>query len=109
MAQAIIEQRISTLQHVLRSARLLQRLDLPSDRTGLGSMVRVRDLDTGDQCELTLVGAPETNPSRDLISVDCPLCAALSGRSEGERVVVRVAAGVATYEILSFRPVELDD
>lgn len=106
-AQAVVEQRIAELRKVLGTARLLQSVDLCCDTTGLGSMVRVRDLESEEEWEFTLVSSPETDPERDLISVDCPLGGALFGRRPGETVMVETPAGRSCYQILSLRPVEL--
>lgn len=106
-AQALIECRIVELRTLLGTARILGANDVPPDVTGLGTMVRVQDLDAAEEWEFTLVSSPEADPEEDRISIDCPLGEALLGCRTGETVTLDTPAGPARYRIVSLRPAEL--
>ncbi len=101
--QAFLEGRISELKNILKSAVVIDESEIPTDQVGIGSVVRVRDLDTGEEMEFTLVGSYEADPLEDRISNESPIGEALLGRRVGDTVEARVPAGRVRYEILSIR------
>lgn len=98
--QAFIEGRIATLEKTLRNARVLDENDLDGSRVHLGSKVRVRDLDSSEELEFTIVGSLESDPLNDRISNESPVGRALLDQPQGAIVEVLVPAGVIRYEIL---------
>jgi transcription elongation factor GreA len=46
--QALLEHRIARLKEQLRSARVINQKDIPTDVVSVGSRVRVKDVDHGD-------------------------------------------------------------
>lgn len=101
--QAFVEGRIRDLQAILQMARILEDEDIPTDRVGIGSVVTVCDIDSGDEWEFTLVGSVESDPDNDLISDESPIGEALLHKHVGEEVVVNVPAGKIRYRIKSIR------
>lgn len=101
--QAFVEGRIEELRQILGSARVIEDEDVLTDRVGVGSIVRVKDLETQDEWEWTLVGTFEANPAEDRISNESPVGQALIGKRVAEAAVVQIPAGVAKYEILNIR------
>ena len=74
----------------------------PSDgRAAIGSVVRVRDIDTGDVFEHQLVGPIEGDPTNGRISIAAPIGCALIGRPRGAQVEVATPRGGVTLEVLS--------
>jgi len=65
--------------------------------------VAVRDLDTEDEEEFTLVGAGEEDYAAGKILVTSPLAQGLVGKKPGERVEIQVPMGTMRFEILSIR------
>jgi transcription elongation factor GreA len=61
--------------------------------------VRLRDLDSGRQREITLVGSFEADPLQDRISIVSPLGEALLGKSVGDVVEVQTPKGLVRYQI----------
>lgn len=101
--QALVESQISELRRVLQIAHVLTEEDIPTDYVGLGSIVKMTNIDTGDTWEFTLVGSVEADPDNDLISDESPIGEALVGRKVGEVVSINVPNGVVRYRIDSIR------
>ncbi len=70
-------------------------------KVGIGSLVTVRDMSSGDEFSYRIVGSQEANPMAGRISDDSPFGRGLFGHGEGEVVDVEAPAGVLKYQILS--------
>lgn len=101
--QAFLEGRIAELKNILVSAVVIEDSEVPTDEVGVGSVVTVRDLDSGDEWEFTVVGSFEADPDEDRISYQSPIGDALFGQKVGDRVEISVPAGTLRYEIVSIR------
>jgi len=99
--QAFVEGRIEELRQILASARVVENEDVLTDQVGIGSVVEVKDLETGDIWKFTIVGTFEADPSEDRISNESPVGQALMGKRVGEVAVIDIPAGKARYEIVS--------
>jgi transcription elongation factor GreA len=73
------------------------------ETVGVGSRVRVRDLD--EEFDLSLVRPDEADPFAGLVSAASPLGRALHGRTAGDRVTVRAPGGVREVLVLSVGPI----
>ncbi|MBM3471097.1 MAG: transcription elongation factor GreA [Armatimonadetes bacterium] len=98
--QAFVEGRILQLEHMVRSARVIDSSAAAGDAVSVGATVRLKDLATGAELRYTIVGSPEADPLLDLISNESPVGEALIGRKKGETVQIRVPAGEIRYKIL---------
>jgi transcription elongation factor GreA len=98
--QAALERRIASLEAELASARIADgnRVD---GVAGIGTSVRVRDLDTDETFDFELVGAIEADSSEGKISVAAPVARALAGRQAGALVEVETPRGRARLELLA--------
>lgn len=97
--QAQLERRIAVLEGHLSAARIAE-----PDRhgvAGIGSRLRLRDLETGELVEYTLVGAIEANPGQGRVSVDAPVGRALIAATAGEVVTVACPGGKLRFEVIS--------
>ncbi len=101
--QAFVEGRIEELREIVATARVIDDLDVQTDTVGIGSIVRVRDAETNDDWEWTIVGTFEANPAEDRISNESPVGEALMGKKVGDIAFVEIPAGIAKYEILNIR------
>jgi len=96
--QAQLERRIATLEAQLAIAEIAP---LPPDgRAAIGSMIRVRDIATGEVFEHQLVGPIEGDLARGLISTAAPIGRALVGQHPGARIEVATPRGPTALEIL---------
>ncbi|MCC6403823.1 MAG: transcription elongation factor GreA [Fimbriimonadaceae bacterium] len=97
--QKRLESRIAELEKVLQIARVMEA---PSGDGGahLGSKVTIKDLEWGDKLTIELVGAFESDPLADRISVASPLGSALMGKRAGDKVQVVTPNGTQNYEVI---------
>jgi transcription elongation factor GreA len=99
--QAMTEKRIADIEHMLRSASILEEDEIAREPgvVGLGSTVVV-DFDGEDE-RYTIVGAIEARPAEGLISNESPIGKALIGKRTGERAVVAAPGGETSLTIKS--------
>lgn len=99
-ALALNEKRVAELEDKLSRARILDKLDLPRDKVTIGATVKVKDLDSGEELEYTLVSGLEADPSQNKISFSSPIGKGLMLRKLNETVEINVPAGVLRYKVL---------
>jgi len=98
--QAYIEGKIAQIEAMLKNARVIDEEDVSTEKVSIGSKVRLRDLDTNEESEFTIVGSTEANPLESKISNESPIGSALMGRKKGETVEVTVPDGILRFKIL---------
>jgi transcription elongation factor GreA len=98
--QAQIEGRIETLQYLLANATIVEK-PRSDGEVGVGSVVRLRDVTSGEEVSYHIVGAEEADPAEQRISNQSPLGEALLGHVGGDTVKVRTPGGLRTYVIVS--------
>lgn len=98
--QAFIEGRIHALEKMLRNSRVVDEDEIATDVVGIGTRVRVKDLEYDEEYEYTIVGSAEADPSQYKISNESPVGRALLGQKVGSVVEVNVPAGIVRLEIL---------
>lgn len=101
--QAFVEGRIEELKQILAVARVIEEEEVDTNTVGIGSTVRVRDLDSGDEWEWFIVSTIEADPAEDRISDESPVGQSLVRKKVGDIAVIEVPAGRAKYEILDIR------
>jgi transcription elongation factor GreA len=99
--QARLERRIIVLEAQLAATEI--GVPAADGAAGVGSFVRVRDLQTGEVDEYELVGAIESNVGRGRVSTGAPVGRALVDRRAGAVVEVETPCGTLALEILSVR------
>ncbi|MGH7506623.1 MAG: GreA/GreB family elongation factor [Longimicrobiales bacterium] len=90
------------LNHLTQRASELSRMDptqIASDRVGFGSKVRLRELDSDNEVEYTLVFGDYIDLDSNQISLASPIGKALVGKALGEEVVVQLPRGDRTFVI----------
>ena len=101
--QAFVEGRIEDLRQILAAARVIETDEVPTDRVGIGTIVMVKDVETSDQWEWTIVSTVEADPAEDRISNESPVGEALMDLKVGETALVEIPAGMVKYEIVGIR------
>jgi transcription elongation factor GreA len=99
--QAFVEGRILTLEKMLRNARLIESDGNGADVVAVGSKVKLKDLDNGDEYDVVLVGSAEADPSKSKISNESPVGKAIVGQKVGSTVEVHAPMGVIKYQVQS--------
>jgi transcription elongation factor GreA len=70
---------------------------------GIGSYVKVKDVDRGIEFEVRIVASIEADPDKDLISNESPMGLALWGHKVGDIVSFQAPIGRIRYQILGIR------
>ena len=99
--QAFVESRIVKLEKMLRNARLISEDDIQSEVVGLGTRVKLKDLEYQDEFEYMIVSSAEADPGEAKISDESPLGEALIGKKPGDIIEVEVPAGIVRYQVMA--------
>jgi transcription elongation factor GreA len=65
--QAMLEQRIASLQDRLRRAAVIDNKQLDTETVGVGAVVHVKDQKSGKSQKFQIVGSAEANPGKALV------------------------------------------
>lgn len=101
--QAFNEGRIVTLENILKNAKVIDDDDIKTDVVSVGAVIKVRDLEYGDEMEFTIVGSAEADPSKMKISNEAPIGRGLIGKRVGDKVEIQVPDGTISYEVIDIR------
>jgi len=101
--QAQMEERILKLENMIRKAVIIDESKIDVNIVTIGSIVKVNDIEFGEQVEYTIVGSAEADPYEGRISNESPVGKALLGRTIGNVVDVHVPDGTAKFEILEIK------
>ena len=102
--QGINEMKIRELEAKLASAEIVDKSELESaDCVTLGSVVKVKALDTGQEFEYTIVSEEDADVLEDKISTDSPVGGAVVNEKVGAIVEVEVPRGKVKYKILEIK------
>ena len=65
--QAELEERIVKLENMIRTAKIIDENQMTNDFVGVGLKVKIKDMDSGEDMEFTIVGSTEADPLRRLV------------------------------------------
>lgn len=100
--QVLFAQR-AKLESELQRAQVTDFSNATVDQVGIGSVVLLQDLTTGQDVTYTILGAWDSDPERHIISYKTPLGATLLSRRVGETVTVRIGDHDDTVVIKEIR------
>jgi transcription elongation factor GreA len=98
-AQEANESRIAELSDMLARAEVIDPSKLSGTTVKFGAIVTLVDEDTGEKRAFQIVGEPEADLDRGMISCACPLARSLLGQKKGSSVEVLTPKGSKMYEI----------
>ncbi|WP_079509850.1 transcription elongation factor GreA [Mesobacillus jeotgali] len=101
--QAFVEGRITTLENMIRNAKIIQEDELSTDAVSLGRTVTFVELPDGDEESYTIVGSAEADPFEGKISNDSPIAKSLMGKKVGDQVSVQTPGGEMNVRITSIK------
>ncbi len=99
--QAFVEGRITTLENMIRNAKIIEESDVVSDTVSLGKSVTFVELPDGEEETYTIVGSAEADPFEGKISNDSPIAQSLIGKKVGDQVNVQTPGGEMQVKIVS--------
>lgn len=103
-AQAAMEQRITTIENMLKNAQIVSESDVSTDVITIGSKVKLFDVEFEEEVEYTIVGSTEANPDDGRISDESPIGSAILGHKADEVVDVVLPNG----ETIQFKVLEIN-
>jgi transcription elongation factor GreA len=98
--------RAMELEEEVRGAELIENAGIPPDTVAPGTRVRYRELDTGREHTVRILG-PWDNGD-DVISYRSPIARGMLGRHPGESSTVELPTGTLSVQVLEVQPLELE-
>jgi len=98
--QEYVKARVRQLGKRLADLSLINMNNIPRDKVGLGSTVKVYDNTKGEEVEYTLVTSEESDVAQGKISTTSPIGRALLNKKVGDEAVVVSPNGKRELEIL---------
>lgn len=98
--QAKIEARIADLEAMLKNAVMVDKTETDSGMIGIGSKVKVLDVEFEEEVIYQVVGSAEADPVNGRISDESPVGKALIGHKKGEQVIAETPGGDVKFDIL---------
>jgi len=90
---------LKKLEEELHRARVMDSRDVSPTIVTMNSRVRLRDIDTGEQMEFTLVFPKDADIKARKLSVLAPIGTAILGYSVGDTIEWNVPAGIRRIKI----------
>lgn len=107
--QAVLMRRKSELEHMLHSARGTSFENADTSRVSIGTIVRLRNTESGDEESYTILGAWDGDPDRHIISYQTAIGQALLGHQAGDTVTIGADLGAShQVEIIAIEPAPVD-
>ncbi len=90
---------LDRLEEELNRARVVDPRDIPGDVVTMNSVVRIKDLDTGEEKSFALVFPNKTATGEKTVSILAPVGTALIGCREGDTIEWNVPAGTKRIQV----------
>ena len=100
--QRFVQARLDYISRRLSELAEMDMDNIPEDRIGFGSKVKVLDLDDDSEEEYTLAMGEFIDFDSGEISMESPIGRALLGGTVGDEVTVSTPGGQLHYEVLEF-------
>ncbi len=98
--QAFVRARIAQLRERLAVLHAMNLDQVPRDRAGLGSTVKLLDLDNDREVNYELVVPEMANPEKGQLSIASPIGKSLVGKREEDEITIDTPAGRKNFELL---------
>ena len=98
--QAMLEGQIAEFEQILATAIVVDDDDISVDEVGIGSIIKLRNLEMDEVEQLQVVGSTESDPDNGRISDESPIGKAALGKKVGDVFEVEVPDGLIKFEVL---------
>lgn len=98
--QAILESRINELEILISNATVVDDDDISIHEIGVGSYVKLKDLELDEIENLQIVGSTESDPDNGKISDESPIGKAALRMKVGDIFEVETPSGMIKFEVL---------
>ncbi len=103
--QMFLESRISQLQKRIGDITSIDITRIPKDRSGLGSTLLLKHVDSGEERKFFLVFPEEVDPDIGKVSMASPVGKTLAGKMEGDEVEVPVEGERQSFEVIQLKTI----
>ena len=101
--QGKLYSRIAEVEEILANYVIIEESPISENAVSLGSQVKVKDRETGEEETYRIVGSQEADPMNGRISEDSPFGRALLGKEVGDEVEVEAPMGTLRYQVLDIQ------
>ncbi len=98
--QAILESKINELELLIANAIVVEDDEVSTDEIGVGSIIKIKDLEFDEIENLQIVGSTESDPDNGKISDESPIGKAALRKKVGDIFEVEAPAGMLKFEVL---------
>ena len=106
--QSVLMRRKADLEQMLHNARGTSFKNVDISRVSIGTIIRLRNVETNNEESYTILGAWDGDPEQHIISYQTAIGQALLGHSVGETISLNTEHGVAQFTIVSIEPAPPD-
>ncbi|PYJ51322.1 MAG: hypothetical protein DME87_03775 [Verrucomicrobia bacterium] len=107
--QSVLMRRKAELEQMLHNARGTSFEDVDTSRVSIGTIIRLRSVETNKEETYTILGAWDGEPERHIISYQTATGQALLGHKLGQSVSLNTDHGVTQFLIVSIQPSPRDE
>ncbi|MGO9603950.1 MAG: GreA/GreB family elongation factor [Candidatus Binataceae bacterium] len=105
--QEFLRARVSNMEVRIAELTTIDLESIPRDTVGLGSRVRLEDLDEGGEIEYEIVVPEEVDGAQNRISLSSPLGRALIGKTEEDDIEVVTPKGKRAYLVVKLTTIHV--
>ena len=98
--QAQLEAKIQQVQYILDHAEIIEDEDINLEEVGMGTVMTIKDVETGEVEELKIVSTNEANFLENKISDESPIGKAAMKKRVGDIFIVETPNGELRYEVV---------
>ncbi len=99
--QATYMARLGQMQERYMNGQVIRQEDLPEGTVTLGKVVKVRDMNSGEEDVFTILGEGETDIDKGIISYQTPIARGLLNHKQDDEVEIQLPRGIKKYKIVS--------
>ncbi len=102
--RARLAERAGRMQEELAEARVITRELASADHVTVGSRVRVRNVESGEERSIAFLGPWDARPAEDILAYNAPLGEVFMGREVGDVVTYKGGSQERRWKILAIEP-----
>ena len=98
--QGMIESRIAEIEQTLAHAQVIDDEDISTEKVGIGTTVKILDMDLDEEMEFKMVGTKEADIDSGKMSDESPIGRAIMEREVGDEVDIETHSVAVKMKIL---------
>ena len=98
--EAILESKINELELLISNATVVEDDDISVNEIGVGSIIKIKDIELDEIEDLQIVGSTESDPDNGKISDESPIGKAALKHKVGDIFEAETPAGLLKFEVI---------